>query len=75
MTSGMNFGHDWGYSSGSPCGERTADTKLQAVLEQRCSRLAVCNEVMRHPKVFTTEGTIPHSQHVKVAHSKNLFIS
>nr|XP_045370295.1 prolyl-tRNA synthetase associated domain-containing protein 1 [Camelus bactrianus] len=41
---------------------------------QRLSALAIRTEVVEHPEVFTVEEMMPHIQHLKGAHSKNLFL-
>ncbi|XP_047638013.1 prolyl-tRNA synthetase associated domain-containing protein 1 [Phacochoerus africanus] len=49
-------------------------TELRAALEQRLSALAIRTEIVEHPEVFTVEEMMPHIQHLKGAHSKNLFL-
>ncbi|KAL4693756.1 hypothetical protein H8959_013021 [Pygathrix nigripes] len=51
-----------------------AGAELRAALEQRLGALAIHTEVMEHPEVFTVEEMMPHIQHLKGAHSKNLFL-
>ncbi|XP_032981281.1 prolyl-tRNA synthetase associated domain-containing protein 1 [Rhinolophus ferrumequinum] len=51
-----------------------AGSKLRAELEQRLGALAIRTEVVEHPEVFTVEEMMPHIQHLKGAHSKNLFL-
>ncbi|XP_070284539.1 prolyl-tRNA synthetase associated domain-containing protein 1 [Myotis yumanensis] len=51
-----------------------AGAELRAALEQRLDALAIRAEVVEHPEVFTVEEMMPHVQHLKGAHSKNLFL-
>ncbi|GAB1295878.1 Prolyl-tRNA synthetase associated domain-containing protein 1 [Apodemus speciosus] len=51
-----------------------AGSALRAALEQRLGALAIPTEVVEHPEVFTVEEMMPHIQHLKGAHSKNLFL-
>ncbi|XP_032267062.1 prolyl-tRNA synthetase associated domain-containing protein 1 isoform X1 [Halichoerus grypus] len=63
-----------------------AGAELRAALEQRLGALAIHTEVVEHPEVrrlcrdspagevFTVEEMMPHIQHLKGAHSKNLFL-
>ncbi|XP_073905847.1 prolyl-tRNA synthetase associated domain-containing protein 1 isoform X1 [Castor canadensis] len=51
-----------------------AGADLRAMLEQRLGALAIRTEVVEHPEVFTVEEMMPHIQHLKGAHSKNLFL-
>ncbi|XP_040849383.1 prolyl-tRNA synthetase associated domain-containing protein 1 [Ochotona curzoniae] len=51
-----------------------AGADLRAALEQRLRALDICTEVVEHPEVFTVEEMMPHVQHLKGAHSKNLFL-
>ncbi|KAJ1078280.1 hypothetical protein K5549_016851, partial [Capra hircus] len=45
-----------------------AGAELRAALE------AIRTEVVEHPEVFSVEEMMPHIQHLKGAHSKNLFL-
>ncbi|KAM9601286.1 LOW QUALITY PROTEIN: prolyl-tRNA synthetase associated domain-containing protein 1-like [Trichechus inunguis] len=51
-----------------------AGSELRAELAQRLAALAIRTEVVEHPEVFTVEEMMPHVQHLKGAHSKNLFL-
>lgn len=51
-----------------------AGAELRAALEQRLDALGIRTEVVEHPEVFTVEEMMPHIQHLKGAHSKNLFL-
>ncbi|XP_060043239.1 prolyl-tRNA synthetase associated domain-containing protein 1 isoform X1 [Erinaceus europaeus] len=62
-----------------------AGVDLRAALEQQLGALAIRTEVVEHPEVrryrrgssaevFTVEEMMPHVQHLKGAHSKNLFL-
>ncbi|XP_058407202.1 prolyl-tRNA synthetase associated domain-containing protein 1 [Diceros bicornis minor] len=61
----------------SPAGRHDssmARAEMRAELEQRLGALGVRTEVVEHPEVFTVEEMMPHIQHLKGAHSKNLFL-
>ncbi|XP_004710271.1 prolyl-tRNA synthetase associated domain-containing protein 1 isoform X1 [Echinops telfairi] len=51
-----------------------AGAGLRAELERRLGALDIHTEVVEHPEVFTVEEMMPHIQHLKGAHSKNLFL-
>nr|XP_036846989.1 prolyl-tRNA synthetase associated domain-containing protein 1 [Manis javanica] len=51
-----------------------AAAELREALELRLDQLAIRTEVVEHPEVFTVEEMMPHIQHLKGAHSKNLFL-
>ncbi|XP_019573224.2 prolyl-tRNA synthetase associated domain-containing protein 1 [Rhinolophus sinicus] len=46
----------------------------RAGLQRRLGALAMCTEALEHPEVATGEEMMPHIQHLKGAHSKNLFL-
>lgn len=50
-----------------------AGTELWEALKHRLGNLALSIEAMQHPEVLTVEEMMLHIQHVKEAHSKNLF--
>ncbi|XP_032041728.1 prolyl-tRNA synthetase associated domain-containing protein 1-like [Aythya fuligula] len=47
---------------------------LRAALEQRLRELGIAALTAEHPQVFTVEEMMPHVQHLKGGHSKNLFL-
>uniref|UniRef100_A0A8B9T5M6 PrdX deacylase domain-containing protein 1 n=1 Tax=Anas platyrhynchos TaxID=8839 RepID=A0A8B9T5M6_ANAPL len=47
---------------------------LRAALEQRLRELGIAALTAEHPEVFTVEEMMPHVQHLKGGHSKNLFL-
>nr|XP_004669013.1 prolyl-tRNA synthetase associated domain-containing protein 1 [Jaculus jaculus] len=51
-----------------------AGGELRLALERVLGALGIRTEVVEHPEVFTVEEMMPHVQHLKGAHSKNLFL-
>ncbi|XP_066123252.1 prolyl-tRNA synthetase associated domain-containing protein 1 [Saccopteryx bilineata] len=49
--------------------------ELRAALQQQLDALAIRTEVVEHPEVSTVEEMMPHIQHLKGGHSKNLFLT
>ncbi|XP_075720637.1 prolyl-tRNA synthetase associated domain-containing protein 1-like [Rhinoderma darwinii] len=47
---------------------------LRNELQQYLQDLGIQPECVEHPEVFTVEEMMPHVQHLKGAHSKNLFL-
>ncbi|XP_044516606.1 prolyl-tRNA synthetase associated domain-containing protein 1 [Gracilinanus agilis] len=51
-----------------------AGPELRAALEAQLRALAIPTVSVDHPEVFTVEEMMPHIEHLKGAHSKNLFL-
>ncbi|KAM4679390.1 prolyl-tRNA synthetase associated domain-containing protein 1-like isoform 2-T2 [Amazona ochrocephala] len=51
-----------------------AAPELREELEQRLRDLGIATVTAEHPEVFTVEEMMPHVQHMKGGHSKNLFL-
>ncbi|NXJ07254.1 PRXD1 protein, partial [Odontophorus gujanensis] len=51
-----------------------ATAGLREALEQRLRDLGIAVITAEHPEVFTVEEMMPHVQHMKGGHSKNLFL-
>ncbi|XP_014821883.1 PREDICTED: prolyl-tRNA synthetase associated domain-containing protein 1-like [Calidris pugnax] len=51
-----------------------APPELREALEQRLRDLGIAAVTAEHPQVFTVEEMMPHVQHMKGGHSKNLFL-
>ncbi|NXC38467.1 PRXD1 protein, partial [Penelope pileata] len=47
---------------------------LREALEQRLQELGIAAVTVEHPEVFTVEEMMPHVQHMRGGHSKNLFL-
>ncbi|XP_059696544.1 prolyl-tRNA synthetase associated domain-containing protein 1-like [Haemorhous mexicanus] len=48
--------------------------ELREALERRLRDLGIATVTAEHPQVFTVEEMMPHVQHMKGGHSKNLFL-
>ncbi|XP_040981460.1 uncharacterized protein LOC115345126 isoform X2 [Aquila chrysaetos chrysaetos] len=51
-----------------------AAPELRESLAQRLRDLGIATVTAEHPQVFTVEEMMPHVQHMKGGHSKNLFL-
>ncbi|XP_072491636.1 prolyl-tRNA synthetase associated domain-containing protein 1-like [Notamacropus eugenii] len=57
-----------------PDADTMAGPELRAALEEQLRHLGIPTVSVDHPEVFTVEEMMPHIQHLKGAHSKNLFL-
>ncbi|NXC25203.1 PRXD1 protein, partial [Campylorhamphus procurvoides] len=48
--------------------------EVREELERRLRALGIATDTAEHPQVFTVEEMMPHVQHMKGAHTKNLFL-